>query len=228
MLKLVRNYDIGLGEAGGEINWQDTIRCLFPSNTCIAASNYSWPEYACWTSHCPLNKCIVKKNAESKCIIDMFRHYTAVDKFEYDETVDKLHSQGQATICVCSGHNSVRDRTCAMSMTPCATCWLVATLPDYFMISVGKSGSSNAWSRLVISIPANILHSHSVLRDLREMCCEQPLFLMHLEKKCVFGATSLYGSCWKSVWSWHLSPRCGRTGNADVKLFCCQMSNVRE
>ncbi len=132
MLELVRIYDNGLGEAGGEINGQDTIRCLFLSGASTAASNYSRPEYACWTSHCPLKRGISESKYMFKYNIatDKFGRNKTVDKFEYDETVEKFQSQGQAIFCVCSGHNSVRDRMCAVSMTPCVTCWQVATLPD--------------------------------------------------------------------------------------------------
>ncbi len=57
-----------------------------------------------------------------KTTADKFGKSKTVDKFEYNETVDKFHSQRQATICVCSEHNSVRYRMCAMSMTPCVIC----------------------------------------------------------------------------------------------------------
>ncbi len=73
--------------------------------------------------HCSLNMCYVnKESAESKCIIVLFKHSTPVEKFEYDETVDKFHSHGQVTICVCSGHVSVIDKMYAMSVTSCVTC----------------------------------------------------------------------------------------------------------
>ncbi len=110
----------------------------------------------------------------------MFKHNTAVDKFgknktvdkfEYDETVDKFHSQGQVTICVCTRNVSVREAMHAMSMTPCVTTWFGIALPDY-MLAAGKSGSIIVLNRLVICSRANIMHSHSVLCDLRVMCCE--------------------------------------------------------
>ncbi len=106
-------------------------------------------------------------------------HDTTIDKFGKntrfgsDETVDKFHGEGQVTICVCTVSVSMRDRTHAMSMTPCVTTWFGATLPDN-MLAAGTSGSTIVLNRLVICSRANIIHSHSVLRDLRVMCCEHP------------------------------------------------------
>ena len=88
----------------------------------------------------------------------MFKHNTAVDKFgkkqtvvkfEYDETVDKFHSHGQVTICVCTKIVSVREAMHAVSMTPCLTTRFGITLPEY-MLSADKSGSIIVLDRLVI------------------------------------------------------------------------------
>ncbi len=120
-----------------------------------------------------------KENAVNKGINDMFKHDRTVDKVQKGETFDRFHSQWQVTICVCSGNVCVGDTMCAMLMTPCVTTWFGITMPDC-ILAVGESGSITVFSRLVICSRANIMHSHSVLHDLRVMCCEHPLSFVAL------------------------------------------------